>query len=127
MPPRPPPPLTYTPRAPFLASSWQIPRWWGTGAEKSWWSSDPEISESARSGDASSHSSASSTNNGTLLTPWYVATDAAGNIYVTASEEEAEGNVRGGFVDRDVFKYDGTSGDAIGRFSTCFGGTVLVL
>lgn len=93
-------------------------RYWGNGVLKSWWASDPETSRRLDDSTTTTSATGSTTDsvNGTALTPWYVATDAAGDIYVTASDETT-----GGF-DRDVFKYDGATGGVIGRFSTCFGG-----
>lgn len=96
-------------------------RYWSSGAQKMWWTTDPDTSRSAGAGGGSGSTSSSSgwasvDGNSTDFTPWFVTTDSAGNIYVTASDETEDG------VDRDVFKYDGESGSVIGRLSNCLGG-----
>lgn len=91
-------------------------RWWGVGEVKTWWTSDPYTTAESASTTSSGWGAVNS--NSTDMTPWFVAIDTDGDIYITASEE-IEGGVG---VDRDVFKYDGTSGGVIGRLSNCLGG-----
>lgn len=61
--------------------------------------------ENSQTGDAASGS--------TVLSPWYVAVDAGGDVYVSAS---VEGEAA------DVFKYDGDSWEEVGQLSTCLSG-----
>lgn len=97
-------------------SQLQEMNWWGIGTIKTWWTSDPDSSVSTETSVSNGWTNAGS--NSSNLTPWFVTTDTVGDIYVTASDESANG------LDGDVFKYDGETNVVIGRLSNCLGGEI---
>lgn len=99
------------------ADSKELTEYSESGAELRWWV--PGLDASATiapgaggsGGDDDEGEGDGTGGGGAALSPWYVAVDDAGDVYVSATDEDG--------VETDVLKYDGATGDEIGRVSEC--------
>lgn len=99
------------------ADSKELTEYSQSGAELRWWVPGQDASATVAGGTGGSDAGdddgegGGTGGGGAALSPWYVAVDDAGDVYVTATDEDG--------VEADVLKYDGTTGDEIGRVSEC--------
>lgn len=93
------------------AGSKEVTEYSQSGAEMRWWF--PGQSDAASNAQADDDFDAS-VDPGTAMSPWYVAVDEGGDIYVSAKNEDA--------TEADVFVYDGTTGDEVGSLGNCLEG-----
>lgn len=90
------------------AGSKELTEYSQSGAELRWWFPGQETDGVVAGGD---DDGAGTGNAGTPLSPWYVTVDNAGDVYVTAQNEDVAG--------AGVFKYDGATGDKVDFLPVC--------